>query len=197
MSKLSTDWTHMKRRPAHNLFFAIPVPGSLEEDISNMFENLKQRYLARAAQMHTPRLHVSLFRVFAGDTLPERIVELARLVGGAVRFAEFDMVLNRTLSFRSIQTEKPLVLVTDADSAHSVNRLADRITEAFTALSGVKTPRTGSFTPHLTLVWHRMTVPEQPITPIRLPVREIALIHSHVGKSRYDVLGRWELVPFK
>ncbi len=197
MSKLSSDRTHVKRRPAHNLFFAILVPCSLEEDISNVFENLKRRYQARAAQMQTSRLHVSLFRVFAGDSLPERIVELSRLAGGATRFAEFDMVLNRTLSFRSIQTEKPLVLAADADSALSVKRLADRITEAFAALSGLKAPRTGSLTPHLTLVWHRMTVPEQPIDPIRLPVREIALIHSHVGKSRYDVLGRWELVPFK
>jgi 2'-5' RNA ligase len=194
--KLNPDLPSVKRRPAHNLFFAILVPSPLEEDISNVFENLKQRYRVRKMQVPTPRLHVSLFGVFSGDSLPQRIVELSRLVGGAIRFAEFDMVLNRTLSFRSTQTEKPLVLAADADSARSVDRLADRITEAFTALSGLKHPQTGPITPHLTLVWHRMTVPEQPIAPIKLPAREIVLIHSHVGKSRYDVLGRWEFVPF-
>lgn len=195
--KLSSDLPCVKRRPARNLFFAIPVPRPLEEDISNAFENLKQRYRVRKMQVPTPRLHVSLFGVFSGDSLPERIVELSRLVGGAIRFAEFDMVLGRTLSFRSTQTEKPLVLAAEADSARSMSRLADRIMEAFTALSGLKTPRAGPIIPHLTLVWHRMTVPEQPIARIKLPVREIVPIHSHVGKSRYDGLGRRELVPFQ
>jgi RNA 2',3'-cyclic 3'-phosphodiesterase len=195
--KLSSDWPCVKRRPAHNLFFAILVPSPLEEDISNVFESLKQRYRVRKMQIPTPRLHVSLFGEFAGDSLPQRIVELSRLAGGAIRFVEFDMVLSRTLSFRSIQTEKPLVLAADADSARSVNRLADRIPRAFAALSGLKPPRTGPITSHLTLVWHRMTVPEQPIAPIKPPVRKTVLIHSHVGKSRYDVLGRRELVPFQ
>ncbi|MEQ9507262.1 MAG: hypothetical protein RLO80_13470 [Hyphomonas sp.] len=196
-NKLSPDWPCVKIRPAHNLFFAILVPSPLEEDISNLFENLKQRYRVRKTQIPAPRLHVTLFGVFAGDSLPQRIVELSRLVGGAIRFVEFDLVLSRILSFRNTQTEKPLVLVADANSARLVNRLVGQIGEAFTALSGLQTPRTRPITPHLTLVWHRITVPEQPIAPVKLPVSEIALIHSHVGKSKYDVLGRGELVPFQ
>lgn len=194
--KLGSDRPCVKGRPAHNLLLAILAPSSLE-DISNVFENLKQRYRVLRMQVPTPRLHVSLFGVFAGDCLPQRVVKLSRLVGGAIRFVEFDIALSRTLSFRNIQTEKPLVLAADAASARSANRLADRILEAFTALPGLKAPRKRPITPHLTLVSHRITVPEQPIAPIRLPVREIVLIHSHVGKSRYDVLGRWELVPLQ
>lgn len=195
--KLSPDLPCVKRRPAHNLFFAIRVPSPLEEDISNLFENLRQRYRVRKMQVPTPRLDVSLFGLFSGDSLPERIVELSRLIGGAIRFAGFDRVPGRILSFRSTQTEKPLVLAAEADSARSMSRLADRIMEVFTALPGLKTPRPGPIIPHRTLVWHRLTVPQQPIAPIKLPVREIVLIHSHVGNSRYDGLGRRELVPFQ
>lgn len=191
------DWRSVNRRPAHNLFFAVMLPSSLEEDISDLFDELKQHYRLNETHIPTPRLHVSLLGVFAGDFLPEGIVELSRLVGGAVRSVEFDIAPNRILSFRSAQIEKPLVLAADADSACAVNRLVDRIRVAITTLSGVKYSRRGAITPHLTLVWHRMTVPEQPIAPIKLPVREIVLIHSHVGKSRHDALGRWQLVPLQ
>jgi 2'-5' RNA ligase len=149
--KLSPDWPFAERRPAHSLFFAILAPSPLEADISNVFENLRQRHRVRKKQAPIPRLHVSLSGVFAAD----------------------------------------------ANFARSVNRLSDRITEAVTALSGLKTPRTGPIAPHLTLVRHHMTVPEHPIAPIKLPVRETVLSHSHVGKSRHDGFGRRQLVPFQ
>ena len=99
--KLSSDLPCVKRRPARNLFFAIPVPRPLEEDISNVFENLKQRYRVLKMQVPTPRLHVSLFGVFAGDCLPQQLVKRSRLVGGAIRFVEFDIALSRTLFGKS------------------------------------------------------------------------------------------------
>lgn len=98
--KLGSDRPCVKRRPAHNLLLAILVPSSLE-DISNVFENLKQRYRVLKMQVPTPRLHVSLFGVFAGDCLPQQLVKRSRLVGGAIRFVEFDIALSRTLFGKS------------------------------------------------------------------------------------------------
>jgi len=183
------------RRPAHNLFFAIMLPRLLEEDIASAFERLKQHYPIRKMQIPTARLHVSLFNIFGGDFVPERIVALSRRVGSSIRFEEFDLVLDRALSFHNRQADKPLVLAADAQSACSVNQLVSQIREAFSVLAGFRAARTGPITPHLTLAWDRITVPKQPIPPITLPVREIVLVHSHVGKSRYDELGRWERIP--
>ena len=192
--RASCDTPFTSRRPSHNLFFAIPIPDPVAEDVSSLFQGFKQRYPVRKPQIAAKRLHISLARVFAADSVPDRILELAKLAGSKIRFVEFDLVLNRVLSFRSSQQEKPLVLTTDAGSTHSVNRLVEQVTRTICILSGTQHFRKGSITPHITLTWDRVAVPEQPILPIKVRVREIVLIHSHVGKSRYDILGRWRLV---
>ncbi len=112
-----------------------------------------------------------------------------------MRFVEFDLTLSRLLTFRNSQEEKPLVLAADAASSGTANDLVNRIRQTFSILSGLPSGRTAPVNPHVTLVWDRLHVPEQPIPQITLPVRKVTLIHSHIGKSRYDILGSWRLVP--
>lgn len=49
------------------------------------------------------------------------------------------------------------------------------------------------FTPHLTLSYSPHLITEQAIEPIHLRMSDFALIHSELGQSRYNVLGRWPL----
>ena len=50
------------------------------------------------------------------------------------------------------------------------------------------------FAPHVTLARKvRRSVPRSPVTPIRWPAREIALVPSGEGTGRYTIIGRWEL----
>ena len=48
-------------------------------------------------------------------------------------------------------------------------------------------------TPHLTVGYHPQMVERTEIEPIRWTAREFALVRSHVGQSRYDILKRWAL----
>jgi 2'-5' RNA ligase len=48
----------------------------------------------------------------------------------------------------------------------------------------------GYFTPHVTLLYDKRSVEEQPIEPISWNVREFALIHSMNGHTH---LARWPL----
>ncbi len=60
------------------------------------------------------------------------------------------------------------------------------------ALAGFKVE--SSYTPHMTLLWaNRQIEEEYPIAPIGWEVRDFALIASHQGLSRYDVVRRWRL----
>lgn len=171
------------------------VPLMEAQRISRLFNDLRTRHPIRKPKISNNRLHVSLFHIIAADSLPEKIVQASLLTGDAMRFVEFDLTLSRLLTFRNSQEEKPLVLAADAASSRTANDLVNRIRQTFSILSGLPSGRTAPVNPHVTLVWDRLHVPEQPIPQITLPVREVTLVHSHIGKSRYDILGSWRLVP--
>lgn len=185
----------IRTRPKNGLFFAVMVPVPEAKRISRLFDGLRTRHTIRKPQIPCNRLHVSLFHILAADSLPERIVQTSLFTGSAIRFVEFDLTLNRLLTFRNTQEEKPLVLAADAASSGTTNSLVSQLRQTFSMLSGLPIGRTAPINPHVTLVWDHLFVPEQPIPPITLPVREVALVHSHIGKSRYDILGSWRLVP--
>ena len=184
-----------RTRPKHGLFFAVMVPFPETKRISRLFDGLRTHHTIRKPQIPSNRLHISLFHILAADSLPEQIVQTSLSTGSAIRFVEFDLALNRLLTFRHTQEEKPLVLAADAASSRTTNSLVNQLRQTFSILSGLPIDRTAPINPHVTLVWDHLSLPGQPIPPITLPVREVALIHSHIGKSRYDILGNWRLVP--
>lgn len=54
-------------------------------------------------------------------------------------------------------------------------------------------PKDFNFVPHVTLLYNRFSIPEQPVSPIRWPMSEVALVLSHIGKTHYDRLQSWTL----
>ncbi|SDF77654.1 MULTISPECIES: 2'-5' RNA ligase family protein [unclassified Duganella] len=51
-----------------------------------------------------------------------------------------------------------------------------------------------SYTPHVTLLYDDITAAPAAVTPIEWPVRELLLLHSHIGQARpYNILARWPL----
>lgn len=181
--------------PRHNLFFAIMPPLPVATEVSDLLDNLGIPLSACGKKISVSRLHVTLLSIYAAHYLPDRVTQRALLTGRAIRFVEFDLVLDRVLTFRNRQAKQPLVLAANAETSLSANKLAEQIRQTFSILSGIRLPRTGRITPHITLAWDSLLVHEQSVPPTTLPVREMALVHSHVGESRYDILGRWKLVP--
>lgn len=183
------------RRPKHGLFFATMVPPSEAESISILFDRLRKHHPVQKPQIPNNRLHISLFALLAADSLPEQIIQLSRLAGDAIHFVEFDLTLDRVLTYRNKREEKPLVLAADAASTNKINGLVRHIEQTIFNQFRMARCRTKPINPHVTLTWDRLSVPEQPVPSITLPIREVALVHSHIGKSKYDILERWQLIP--
>ena len=181
-------------RPRHHLFFAIMVPPLAATQIATCFDNLRMRYPFSSVPISQDRLHLSLTAVFAGNNLPDRVIRISEITGSAIRFVEFDITLERALTYQNRQVKKPFVITTRNGSS-TINQLVLQIRRTLSILSGNRNHQHRPVSPHVTLVWDRVVVPEHPIEPVTLPVQEIALVHSHVGQSRYDILGRWPLVP--
>ena len=51
-----------------------------------------------------------------------------------------------------------------------------------------------SFTPHVTLAYGMPPLPPRPIESVCWNVREFALVHSLLGRTRHVALARWPLV---
>jgi 2'-5' RNA ligase len=49
------------------------------------------------------------------------------------------------------------------------------------------------FTPHMTLSYGRCSLDAQATEPVAWTVRELVLVHSFIGQTRHEVLGRWPL----
>lgn len=170
------------------------VPDAAAGAIAHRYAELQRQFPIRKKQIPSRRLHLSLLGVCVADHLPARIVQTSLTVGAAIRFVEYDVSLTRALSYRNRRVERPCVLTADVASSLRTNRLASQIRHVFSRITGCQPYRSGPINPHVTLAWDRFSLPEQCIEPIALPVREFALVHSFIGRSQYEILGRWHLV---
>src|SRR6185437_6313227 len=135
------------------------------------------------------RLHVSLLFLgsFPGSPSQE-LVRIGNEVGAAVRMPKFDVVFDRTVSFRGRPGQRPFVLV-GQDGCIPLQSLRQQMIEAL-CRTGLKGWARKAFTPHVTLWYGEREVDEHPIEPIGWTVREFVLIHSLRGHTH---LARWPL----
>jgi 2'-5' RNA ligase len=64
--------------------------------------------------------------------------------------------------------------------------------------SAIRTDRlhlTLAFTPHVTLAYGDQQLPEQAIGPVSWRAADFVLIHSELGRTKYNELGRWSRDP--
>ncbi len=135
------------------------------------------------------RLHVSLLFLgsFPGSPSQE-LVRIGHQVGAAVRMPRFDVVFDRTVSFRGSPGQRPFVLV-GRDDSPPLQSLRQQMVETLRR-TGLKGWARKAFTPHVTLWYGEREVDEHPIEPIGWTVREFVLIHSLRGHTH---LARWPL----
>src|SRR5258708_4335414 len=133
------------------------------------------------------RLHVSLF--FLGG-LSEQTVRMACEAATDARGQPFDVLFDRSASFRGRPGNRPFVLIGDG----GLDRLRSfrRTLGVAMARRGLKRLAKNDFAPHITLLYAERNADEQPIEPICWTVNEFVLIHSMHGHVH---LARWPLRP--
>jgi 2'-5' RNA ligase len=171
------------------LFMVSPDAGSASA-AAQQRQELRAKHRLRGKAIATERLHVTLHHVgdFAG--LPEGIVAKTCTVASAVSMWPFTVEFNGALSFRGRPGNLPLVLQGDEGVfgllvlQHRLGRMMEN------AGLGRVNPH---YTPHMTLLYGDRFVADEPIKPIRWAVHEFVLVHSLLGRSRYNVLARFRL----
>ncbi len=95
------------------------------------------------------------------------------------------------LSFKRTRGGLWPVVLSGEDGVIGVAMLCDAIAAALRAEGLDGRPAS---TPHVTLAWSEVFVPEQRIEPVTWTGSEFVLIDSLKGVGRHQILGRWPLV---
>ena len=151
-----------------------------------------QAYGLERRPISIARLHLTLLPIIADDDPPPAMLIAAACKAAAtVAAAPFDIALDRVESFDIPRQHRPLVLAAQTRPA-TLLALQRRLHGAMLS-AGLHPPRYSFARPHVTMMWDRAIPNSFGIAPIGLHAREIVFIHSHVGQSRHETLGRWLL----
>ena len=167
---------------------ALPDPATAAR-IYALAETLKREYGFTGNLILPEHLHVTLFHLGDWATLPEEIVNLASGAASQVHVPAFAVTFKRAQSFRNSTGVCPFVLTSDKaqwQALHDVLRAA-------LVNAGLGGATRGEFLPHITLTYDKVRVKPHAIEPVTWTVTDFVLIHSVLGKTTHNHLGRWPL----
>lgn len=138
-------------------------------------------------------LHVTLHHL--GDHLgvPTAVVQMAERAARAAATAArpFDVCFDQVQRFDR-HGRKAATVLTGHAGASAVR--------SFQVALAAEMKRAGlgqwvekSFTPHMTLLYGHHGVAPRSADAVHWQVRELALVHSFIGETRHEVLGRWSI----
>jgi 2'-5' RNA ligase len=171
------------------IFLAALPDAKTAARVHALAETLKTQHGFTGNLILPEHLHVTLFHLGDWAALPEEIVNLASGAASAVNVPAFEVTFARAQSFRNSTGVYPFVLTGDKAQwrvLHEALRLA--LTNA-----GLGGATRGDFEPHVTLTYDKVRVKPFAVAPVVWRVKDFVLIHSQLGKTTHNHLGRWPL----
>lgn len=178
------------RRGKYNLFLGIFPDSGTAQSIIELAHALRLKRGLRGRVRPLSHLHMSLFFLGSTNDIPASAVEMIGQVCQPVAAATrpFEIGFNQVMSFHGRAGNHPLVFAGDEDGNQGARKLQGLLGAKF--LQDSSAPR--KFIPHLTLLYDRLELPAEPVKPVFWTVKDIVLVRSEVGATKYDWLGRWE-----
>jgi RNA 2',3'-cyclic 3'-phosphodiesterase len=175
----------------HRIFLAALPDAETAARIHGLAEKLKAEHGLSGNLILPGHLHVTLFHLGDWAALPEEIVSIASLAASRVRATVFDVTFKRAESLRNSTGVHPFVLTGDKN-ASAWHELHEGLRIALTD-AGLGGATKGEFLPHITLTYDKLRAKPDAIAPIIWTVRDFVLIHSELGRTTHNHLGRWPL----
>lgn len=180
--------------PTDGLFFAVFPDTQTAASIAKLAQLLCTQARTRSKPLAAARLHVTLQHLgnFAGG-LPEAEVEAAMQAAASISMQPFTVEFDSLVSFAAKPRPGPLVLGGEVGVA-GLRTLHEALGNALrnAGFAGNRTTSVAMpYIPHVTLAYGMPWVAARPVEPICWNVREFALMHSLLGRSKHVALGRW------
>ncbi|KVD98959.1 2'-5' RNA ligase family protein [Burkholderia anthina] len=174
--------------PVHRFFFAVMPDPATAVRIAGMANSLR---LEKDSPVGPERLHITLGSLGDFAYVPDATLARARAVADRMDGPSFSVKFDRIISFNGRPGHQPLVLMGRVGLEHLID-FRRQLRRALKQEAGLSILPAG-FTPHVTLLYGAPRPDEYRIEPITWTVFDFVLIDSWLGKSHYDVLGRWPL----
>lgn len=181
--------------PTDGLFFAVFPDTRTAASIAKLAQQLCGETRSKSKPLAANRLHVTLVHLgnFAGGLPPAR-VEAAMSAAASISMKPFSVDFDSAFSFALKPRPGPLVLV-GGEGVVGLHALHDALALALQSAGfgdRAVSPNT-SYTPHVTLAYGMPWIATRPVEAVSWNVREFALVHSLLGRTRHVVLARWPL----
>ena len=179
-------------RPKYSLFLAIFPDRLTAQHISELAMKIRETHGLRGRTRPLNHLHVTLhFPIRCSEVAVCLVGQICKEVAALV--PPFEIKFDRMLSFRGGIDNRPLVMVNHGDGNAALTRLHQALGAE---MIGYWRRSDGNlrFNPHITLLYDRQGIPEEPIDPVSWMVDEIVLVRSEVGATKYERLGHWKFV---
>ena len=177
----------------YRLFLGIFPDAEAVELICDQQTALRDKFGLRGKSRPRNILHVTLHHIGDYPEMLERIIETAAEACEAAFAGQpsIGMTFDHVMSFGGRPGNLPFVLV----NPNSNQRLMELHHRLITELAKRKLASRGDFkfVPHVTLLYDRQSVPEQPVSPVTWRAHEVVLVLSHLGETRYEQLRCWAL----
>jgi 2'-5' RNA ligase len=141
------------------------------------------------------RLHIALWSFGELPSVPADLAERGRSAAASVSFRPTMVGFDSILSLgRTGGTggKRPFVMRA-TDHAPTLQQIRSDIDEAMAVALPVRIRQRPGFEPHATLLHDSRAVEEHIVEPVRVMVRDVALVHGRPGRGGYDILGRWPI----
>jgi RNA 2',3'-cyclic 3'-phosphodiesterase len=179
----------------HGFFLGILLNQQAHDPFENLMCRLKRKHGLRGRPRPAQLLHVSLYSLWRYDGLDEnvdRLLDTVRVACANVKRPSFEICVDHVRSFGRGNEKKPIVAVGD-EGTKSLIAFHEALGSALEQ-AGLWVPSRGRFKPHVTLLYDHGFVSEHEVDPISWMVSEFTLMHSNIGKSRYDKIESWPLL---
>lgn len=181
--------------PTDGLFFAVFPDTNTAASISKLAQQLCAETRTRSKPLGANRLHVTLLHLgnFAGGLPPAR-VDAAMRAAASISMEPFTVGFESVVSFALKPRPGPLVLG-GSDGVAGLHALHDALGEALrnAGFGDRAVSASVPYTPHVTLAYGIPSIATRAIEPVCWNVREFALVHSLLGRTRHIALARWPL----
>jgi 2'-5' RNA ligase len=190
---VGTSFLHnaFEQRQGDTLFLAIKPDEEAARRIYQLARTIKDARGFKGDLIGLERFHVTLFFLGLCEDFSGQMIARIHRAAGELKAAPFEVTFDRTMSFLNRRDNYAFVLVGDG----GVDRL-----RAFHRLFGAGLARNGLrrwvhkiSTPHVTLLYDKRIVDEQPIEPISWMVSEVLLVRSVRGQQKHRNLASWQL----
>jgi len=177
----------------YRLFLGIFPDDDTSHLICEQQSHLREKFGLSGRPRPRSHLHVTLHHIGDYPDFPESVVAVTTGVWARVIASQpsFEVMFDHVKSFRGKPGNLPFVLVNPNGNTalQEFHRLL--ITELIK--HRLATHGALKFVPHVTMLYDEHSVPEQPVCPVRWTVKEVVLVLSHLGATKYDRLERWPL----